>query len=137
MPDTDYRLPTSVRPTHYELAIKTDLAASPPAFTGEVTITLEVVEDTAAVVFHVHSSLSITHLAISAGVVHEVPLSAVSKDEDKERVSIDLASLGAGGGLKKGQESKLFVRWEGELNGNMMGYYRSNSDPDKSGKRLM
>lgn len=135
MADFDYRLSTAVQPTHYELAIRTDLAASPPRFAGEVTISLEVLEDTKAVVFHMHPSLTATHLAIQVyGKAHELPLSVLSVDEDKERVSVDVASMG---GLKTAGEAQLFVRWEGELNGNMMGYYRSNSDPDESGKRLM
>jgi hypothetical protein len=128
---TDYRLPTSVRPTHYELAVRTDLAASPPRFEAEVTISLEVLEDTPTVVFHMHPSLSVTHLALHAGVTQELPVFSLSTDEEKERATVSLAQP-----LKKG-EAKLFVRYEAELNGNMMGYYRSNSDPDANGKRLV
>lgn len=127
---TDYRLPTSVRPTHYELAVRTDLAALPPRFEAEVTISLDVLEHTTAVVFHMHPSLSVTHLALNAGETQELPVSALSVDKDKERATIVLSEP-----LKKGA-AKLFVRYEAELNGNMMGYYRSNSDPDKDGNRL-
>ncbi|GMK57699.1 hypothetical protein CspeluHIS016_0405330 [Cutaneotrichosporon spelunceum] len=128
---TDYRLPTSVRPTHYELAVRTDLAASPPSFEAEVAISLEVLEDTPSVVFHMHPSLAVTHLALNAGVTHELPISALSTDADTERATVTLADP-----LKTGS-AKLFIRYGAELNGNMMGYYRSNSDPDENGKRLV
>lgn len=129
-PDSAYRLPTAVRPTHYELAIRTDLASSPPSFSGEVTISLEAVEDTKEVVFHAHPELKVSHVALEGH--GELALSSLSSDEEKERVSVDVASAG---GLKAGDKKKLFIRYEAELNGNMMGYYRSNSDPDESGKR--
>ncbi|BEJ17486.1 hypothetical protein CspHIS471_0608870 [Cutaneotrichosporon sp. HIS471] len=128
---TDYRLPTSVRPTHYELAVRTDLATSPPRFEAEVAITLDVLEDTSNVVFHMHPSLSVTHLALNNGVTQELPTSALSTDAEKERATVALVEP-----LKKGS-AKLFVRYEAELNGNMMGYYRSNSDPDENGNSLV
>ncbi|CAK9784200.1 hypothetical protein CC85DRAFT_324940 [Cutaneotrichosporon oleaginosum] len=126
---SDYRLPTSVRPTHYELAVRTDLAAL--RYEAEVIISLEVLEDTPTIVFHMHPSLSVTHLALNAGSTQELALSALHTDADKERATVKLAEP-----LKKGA-AKLAVRYEAELNGNMMGYYRSNSDPDENGKRLV
>lgn len=62
----EYRLPTNVVPTHYDLAFKTDLASSPPTFAGEALIDLEVKEDSSSLTFNIHESLKITHLAISA-----------------------------------------------------------------------
>lgn len=134
--DSDYRLPTAVQPTHYDLAIKTDLASSPPTFSGEAIISLDVVEDASRIVFHIHPSTKITHLALAAGKESKsLPIGALAVDDDKERATVDISSAG---GLKAGDEAvKLLVRWEGELGGNMSGYYKSNGDLDENGKRPM
>lgn len=128
----DYRLPTNVYPAHYDLAIQTDLAASPPSFSGAARIALNVLEDTSTVVFHLHPSLSVTHLAFGpANAETDLPLSSISVNADNERATVDLSAVG---GPKAGSKASLFIRWEGKL-GSMMGYYRSDGDPDKEGKR--
>lgn len=135
----DYRLPTSVFPTHYELAFKTDLSAKKPYFSGEALIDLDVKENTKKLVFNVHPSVKVTNIAISTleaktqAAVH-IPLKAYSTDEDQERGTVDLSSL-PGGELKSGTKAKLFLRWENELGGNMVGYYLSEAEADDQGKK--
>lgn len=136
---TDYRLPTDVVPTHYELAFKTDLAAAKPYFSGEALIDLDVKNTTKKLVFNVHPSVKVTNIALSvfesktAAAVH-IPLKAYSTDSDQERGTVDLASL-PGGELKAGAKAKLFLRWENELGGNMVGYYLSEAEADENGKK--
>lgn len=134
----DYRLPTTVRPTHYQLAVKTDLAATPASFSAEAIIDLAVDETTSSIVFNLHPSLSVTHIALASGDLEAtaIPTSALSVDAETERATLDLGAVG--GGLTAGVHgAKLFVRWEAELGGNMMGYYKSNGDADEHGNRPM
>lgn len=158
----DYRLPTDVYPKvrhgrscriilcfcssckfslvqHYDVAIKTNLHTSPPTFSGEVLVHLDVKADTSKITFNVHPSLKVSHLAISstelkstAAVV--LPTSALSVNEEQERGVVDLASL-PDGGLKAGASAKLWLRFDGELKGNMVGYYKSEGDADEAGKK--
>lgn len=136
---TEYRLPTDVYPRHYELAFKTDLEASSPTFSGEALISIDVLNDTKALVFNHHDALKVTHLAIASTELKttaavQLPIKAFSLDKEQERGTIDLSSL-PDGGLKAGSKVKLFMRWESDLGRNMVGYYESIGDEDKNGKK--
>lgn len=135
----EYRLPTSVVPTHYELAFKTDLESKPPSFLGEAMIDLDVKEDVKQIVFNLNPDLKVTNIAIrnldqKTSTALSIPLKALSVDKDQERGKIDVSSL-PGGGLSAGSKAKLFLRWEAELGDNMMGYYKSEGDADANGKK--
>jgi len=127
-------------PQHYDLAFKTDLQSSPPSFSGEAMITLDVNTDTSKLVFHLHETLNVTHLAISSSNLKTtsslaLSLTSLSINKDLERGVIDLASL-PGGGLKSGSKgAKVWFRFESELGGSMMGYYKSEGDLDEQGKK--
>jgi aminopeptidase 2 len=142
MSDVDYRLPTNVRPIHYDLALKTDLSSSPPSFGGEALIDLEVTEDSTAITFNIHESLTVTHVAIAAAELKttaavQIPPSAITHDAKQERSVVDLAAM-PGGKLLAGSKVKLFVRWESNLGDNMVGYYISKGDVDEAtGKKPM
>ena len=121
--------------------IKTDLAASPPSYSGELIVTLDVKQDTSAVVFNVSKNLKISHLAITTSDLKStssVTLSEsdLSLDEEKDRGTINLKSL-PGGGLKAGQKDvKIWFRFDSILAGNMVGYYLSEGDKDeKTGEK--
>nr|ODN86532.1 hypothetical protein L203_04234 [Cryptococcus depauperatus CBS 7841] len=117
-----YRLPNSVYPNHYDLAIKTDLLSSPPTFSGE--------------------TLSITDIAISTSDLKTtssvvIPKEVLELDEELEMGTIPLEKI-LGGGLKENQKDvKIFFRFEAELKGAMHGYYRSQGDADENGKKPM
>lgn len=137
----EYRLPTNVYPRHYDLAFKTDLSSNPPTFSGEALISLDVTADSPSITFNLHPSLNVTHIGLQASELKtaatvQIPMSALSIDKDQERGKVDLSSV-PGGALKQGSKAKLFFRWEGELRGNMVGYYKSDGDPDESGKKPM
>lgn len=133
---TDYRLPTDVAPTHYEVAILTDLAQN--KFSGEALIHLDVLKDTSSLVFNIHPDLKVTHLAVKSteaktSAAVNLPVSALSIDKDQEGGTVKLDKLP--GGLKGGDKARLFVRWESELGDNMVGYYRSEAEADENGKK--
>jgi hypothetical protein len=119
---------------HYDLAFKTDLSTSPPTFSGEALIHLDIHESTSTLTFNVHHTLKITHIAITTSELkststHVLDLSKLKIDKDKERGSVDLGEL-PGGWLKEGSKGKIWFRFESELSGNMMGYYKSVGDTD-------
>ncbi|OWZ56597.1 aminopeptidase 2 [Cryptococcus neoformans] len=136
----DYRLPTSVYPNHYDIVIKTDLLSSPPTFSGEALITLDVNSSTSELVFHLNKELSITNIAISTSDLKTtsslvIPKEELKLDEEKERATISLDKL-PGGGLKEGtKDVKVFFKFESELHASMFGYYRSEGDADENGKK--
>ncbi|WRT67329.1 uncharacterized protein IL334_004299 [Kwoniella shivajii] len=135
-----HRLPTNVYPSLYEIAVKTDLIASPPTFSGEAFIHIDINEDSPSISFHLHDTLTVTHLAISSSDLKTtsnltLPLSSLKHNKENDVATLDLSSL-PGGGLKQGQKStKLFVRFEAELKSAMHGYYRSEGDSDENGKK--
>ena len=62
---SDHRLPTAVRPTHYDLVLEPDLVAA--TFTGAVDIDAEVVEPTSRLVLNV-AELDITEASVTVGL---------------------------------------------------------------------
>ncbi len=64
-----------------------------------------------------------------------LPLSALKVNDDQERGVVDVSSLPRGG-LKAGSKGvKAWFRFEAELGGSMMGYYKSEGDADENGKK--
>ncbi|CAE7223560.1 unnamed protein product [Rhizoctonia solani] len=120
----EYRLPTNVRPTHYDLTIQTDLEAL--TFKGYISIELDVLEDTSIVTFNslnlvLHEdSLTVTSDALKTEHTQTVKLLGV--DTKKERASVQLSTP-----LPKGSKSKLRIGYEAKLTGSMKGYYYSST----------
>ncbi|ORX33751.1 leucyl aminopeptidase [Kockovaella imperatae] len=137
----EYRLPTDVYPEHYELVVKTDLAANPPSYSGELIVTLDVKKDTSSLVFNMSKSLNITHTAITTSDLKSSSSVVLSEsdltyNEKNDRGTLNLSSL-PGGGLKAGQKDvKVWFRFDSVLAGNMVGYYLSEGDKDeKTGEK--
>ncbi|KAF8590749.1 leucyl aminopeptidase [Ramaria rubella] len=115
-----YRLPLDVKPTHYNITIKTDLDKL--EYQGIITIDLEVLENTSSVTFNA------SHLAI-----HEVVLySEALKTEQVETANLSLddkaerATVQSSNPLAKGSKVQLRMRFGAKLTGDMMGYYYSS-----------
>lgn len=108
-------------------------------FAGEALIDLSTRSSTSSLTFHLAKNVIITHIALHTAELKStsslsLPLDSLSFDEDKERVTVDLKQV-PGEGLKAGSEVKLWVRFESELTGSMLGYYRSEGDADDNGKK--
>ncbi|CUA72325.1 hypothetical protein RSOLAG22IIIB_00991 [Rhizoctonia solani] len=122
--DAEYRLPTNVRPTHYDLTIQTDLEAL--TFKGFVIVDLDMLEETSKITFNsseliVHEDgLTITSDALKTEQTQSVKLTGV--DQKSERASVQLPTA-----LPKGSKAKLRVGYEGKLTGSMLGYYYSSA----------
>ncbi|CAE6469567.1 unnamed protein product, partial [Rhizoctonia solani] len=121
---SEYRLPTNVRPTHYDLTIQTDLEGL--VFKGCGIIDLDVLEETSDITFNssnlvLHEdSLSITSDALKTEHTQTVKLANI--DIAKERASLKLPTP-----LPKGSKAKLRIGYEAKLTGSMKGYYSSSA----------
>jgi len=126
---------------HYDLVIKTDLLSSPPTFSGEIMIHLDVHEDVKELVFNLNESLKVTHIAITSNDIktsssQTLDVSALSVDKELERATLDLSGV-PGGVLKQAAKgAKVWMRFEAELGRSMVGYYESEGDLDEqTGKK--
>ncbi|THH32969.1 hypothetical protein EUX98_g1220 [Antrodiella citrinella] len=116
----DYRLPTNVEPTHYDITVRTDLEKL--KFDGFVTVHLNVKEDTSKVVFNT-TQLELGDLTVSSPAFEQPevhPSSELTIDDTQERAVLALSST-----LPAGSKAQLKVSFAGELTGSMMGYYRA------------
>jgi puromycin-sensitive aminopeptidase len=108
--ENPYRLPRTVIPGRYDMVLEPDLGSF--SFTGRVTIAVDVVETTREVV------LNAADLEISAATVGGRP-AQVALDDTTERMTLTLdADLEPG-------PSTVEVRFSGELNDKLRGFYRS------------
>lgn len=139
VPDA-YRLPEEVQPTHYDLIFKTDLETL--TFDGEGYIHLNVLEDTKSITLNFNPSIKLTHLVLhhpSLPTPYKYDTSSTSSassllsiESKQERLIISLPeSLSS---IKAGDKNvKLRMAWTSELNGSMLGYYRSSWKPEGQG----
>ncbi len=125
--------PFPVVPTHYDLVFKTDLESL--TFAGEGRVALNVRDKTRSITLNYNPSMTLTHLSLSSASLsspHVFDLSAkdtVSIDEKDERLVIKLPES-----LRAGEKDvSLRMAWTSELNGSMLGYYRSSWHPEGPG----
>ncbi|THH28050.1 hypothetical protein EUX98_g6135 [Antrodiella citrinella] len=116
----EYRLPTNVQPTHYDITVRTDLEKL--TFDGFVTVHLHVNEDTSNIVFNT-AHLELGELTLFSPALQRPEVRSASEltiDETQERASLHLSST-----LPGGSKAQLKVSFVGELSDSMMGYYRA------------
>ncbi|KAG8927425.1 Aminopeptidase 2 mitochondrial [Tulasnella sp. 418] len=121
----EFRLPTNVRPTHYDLTFKTDLEAL--TFQGYGIISLDVNEDTDEIQFNA-SGLNIDKASIQSEALKTEQTQESTEsinDKDNERVKVKFATA-----LPKGSKAKLHISWDGKLTDGMTGYYYSCTEID-------
>ncbi|KAG8887646.1 Aminopeptidase 2 mitochondrial [Tulasnella sp. 332] len=116
MPD-EFRLPTNVKPTHYDLIFKTDLDNM--TFQGHGTIDIDVVEDTEEIVLNASPDLAIKDVKVFSEALKTEQTQGsteLKQDQEKERITAKFATP-----LPKGSKAKLQLGWEGKLGDNMTG----------------
>ncbi|KAI0789033.1 hypothetical protein BC629DRAFT_1582206 [Irpex lacteus] len=118
-PAADFRLPTDVKPKHYDVTVRTDLEKL--TFDGYVITHLEVLKETSKIVFN-SSKLTLGHARLSSVALQEeltIPANAFEVDEAAERITIQLPVP-----LSAGAQLVLQVDFSGEVSSSTMGYYR-------------
>ncbi|KDN42604.1 putative AAP1-alanine/arginine aminopeptidase [Tilletiaria anomala UBC 951] len=115
-----HRLPTAVTPEHYDIIIKSDLEAL--TFTGLVTITLNIEEETDVITLNVGPKLTLSkaHITSSALKTDSKTVAVLEHDKEHERA---VARLGQK--LPKGSQATISIAYGSEIDNSMMGYYRS------------
>jgi aminopeptidase 2 len=131
----NYRLPTDVRPTHYDLTIRTDLEKE--KFAGFVKIecarchlyyipcspvaSLEIVNATKVITFNAVFELSLRQatLVIASSNVELQPV-GTKVELDTQRTSLIFADE-----LPAGTKATLRIGYDGTLTDSMTGYYKS------------
>ncbi|PPQ98196.1 hypothetical protein CVT26_003242 [Gymnopilus dilepis] len=114
-----YRLPVNVKPTHYDLTIKTDLDKL--HFKGLVKVDLDVQHDTSVITFN-SADLELASAFIYSDVVkEEQALTYSGFDQAQQRTTYSLPQT-----LPAGSKAQLKLNFSGALSGSMMGYYKSS-----------
>ncbi|KAJ7468068.1 leucyl aminopeptidase [Mycena latifolia] len=125
--DSEYRLPTDVKPTHYDLTLLTDLEGL--NFVGTVEIDLAVRTTTSRIVLNV-AELELRNISLSLeGGETFIPISEAT-DKLSERLTLIFPAA-----LAAGSTARLFVAFAGALTGSMVGYYRSLTTGPDEGKK--
>ncbi|TFK50212.1 hypothetical protein OE88DRAFT_1736470 [Heliocybe sulcata] len=123
----DYRLPTNIKPKHYDLTIRTDLEKH--TFDGFVTVDLDVLKETSTIVLNT-SQLKLGEASVySDALKTEQIQSSTDVNTKTERATITFGSA-----LPIGSKAKLRIGFTGELDTSMAGYYRSKWTEDGKAK---
>ncbi|EIN08063.1 hypothetical protein PUNSTDRAFT_126849 [Punctularia strigosozonata HHB-11173 SS5] len=119
----DFRLPTAVRPSHYDVTIRTDLEKL--TFDGFVKINLDVKAETSTLVFN-SSDLNLGNITLQSDALHTAQTeSSRSFEKEQERMHVHFATS-----LPAGSKAQLQIAFDGKLTGSMMGYYYSTYEQD-------
>jgi puromycin-sensitive aminopeptidase len=120
-----YRLPTSVVPSHYEIALEPDLREG--SFEGRARIRLDVREPVSEIVLNA-KALELREATASGTDGRSVPIGRISMDAASERATFSIETTLDPGLIE------LEVAFTGVLNDKLAGFYRSTF-VDREGRR--
>jgi len=124
VPDTDqYRLPRTVTPVRYDIALSPDLARA--SFTGEVRIEVEIHEPVDEIV------LNALELELAEADLDGTAAAGITLDESTERATISFAEP-----VQPGHRH-LRIAFTGTLNDKLRGFYRSTFTDDDGNERVI
>lgn len=110
-------LPANVVPTHYDLTLEPDLTKF--TFDGTVIVDLDVAEDSNSISLHtLELDIHSTKVSSDGKVISESP--QISYDEKTQVSKIDFSDV-----IPKGSKAQLEIKFTGQLNDKMAGFYRS------------
>jgi len=116
LPASAQRLPTSVTPSHYDLAFVVDLPGE--RFEGTETIRVQVAEPTRTVVLN---AFEIQFREVTIGVGGAAQVAKVTLDEGAQTATFTVPNV-----LPKGA-TEIHVRYSGTLNSQLRGFYISKT----------
>jgi len=117
LPAFAQRLPTTVVPSHYEIAVAIDLAAA--AFTGDETIHVRLTAPSDAIVLNA-AEIAFNEVTVTAG--GRTQTATVKLDDAKEQAALTVPSrLPAG-------EATIHIKYTGRLNDDLRGLYLSKAN---------
>ncbi|KAJ6558177.1 peptidase family M1-domain-containing protein [Mycena capillaripes] len=119
-----HRLPTNVKPSHYDLIVWTNLKSL--EFGGLVSIDLDVLEETSVIIINCSDDLDVGNVFIHCAGLHAKQLQSVEIAE-KGLGRLTLNFLVA---LPAGSKAQLKIPFNAKLRGTMTGYYKSGWQKD-------
>ncbi|KAF2480971.1 peptidase family M1-domain-containing protein [Neohortaea acidophila] len=122
-------LPKNVKPLHYDLVLEPDLEKF--TFDGQVTIDLDVVEDTTSITLNA-LEVEIHESKITSGSETIHASGKPTYDEDGQTAKIDFAQK-----IPAGSKVKLHQKFTGSLNDKMAGFYRSKYKDEKGQEKYL
>lgn len=143
-PASEFRLPTDVKPVHYDVTIRTDLEkltfdgfvkveyvylAPPSCAQVSCCHSLDVKKETSSIVFN-NSSLTLGAVSVhSDSLKEELAISSRDYNATSERTTLNFSKP-----LAAGSKVQLQAAFDGPLTGSMAGYYRSSYEVDGAKK---
>lgn len=118
MSNDEYRLPTAVSPTHYNLSIRTDLEAL--KFNGAVDVDLLILEETRRIVLNA-ADLELGNVSILLDNAQTLVPVTQSLDKLNERATFVFPAT-----LPAGSRGLLRISFAGSIDDNMVGYFKSS-----------
>ncbi|KAF8198244.1 leucyl aminopeptidase [Mycena galopus ATCC 62051] len=115
-----YRLPTNVKPLHYDLTFWTDLESL--EFGGFVTVDLDILEEASAIVLNCSDDLKLDDASVRCAALDADQLRSVAISTDKElkRATLNLITA-----LPAGSKVQVKISYSAKLRDSMNGYYKS------------
>ncbi|KAI0695406.1 peptidase family M1-domain-containing protein [Cerioporus squamosus] len=119
----DYRLPTDVKPVHYNVTVWTDLANS--TFEGVVHIDVHVNKETSTLVLNT-ANLELGDVSLQSDALGSVQSAASTRfDDANERGIFSFEKA-----LPAASNARLSLSFKGPLTADLLGYYRSTGGKD-------
>ena len=113
----EWKLPSNVRPTLYTLSLEPDLDSF--TFSGSETIAIQVDEPTPAIQMN-SAEIEVQSVSLMLPNGSERQPEAVSFDEEKETLTLEFVEPVPAG------SAELAIKFTGELNDKLRGFYRSS-----------
>ncbi|KAJ7860510.1 leucyl aminopeptidase [Mycena leptocephala] len=116
-----YRLPTNVKPSHYDLTLWTDLESL--EFGGFVTVDLDILQETSTIVLNCSDDLKLGTSSVycaSLDVDQKLQSAQIVADKELQRVTLNFLAA-----LPAGSKAQVKIYYSAMLRGSMNGYYKS------------
>ncbi|CRK41705.1 hypothetical protein BN1708_008534 [Verticillium longisporum] len=111
-------LPTNIVPRHYDVTLEPNFETF--RFDGLVKIDVDFAEDSSSITLHA-LDIDIKHAAVVLdGQATTLSGADISHNEDRQTSTFDLKKT-----VSKGTKGQIEIKFEGELNDKMAGFYRS------------
>ncbi|XP_063990680.1 putative aminopeptidase-2 isoform X2 [Diachasmimorpha longicaudata] len=127
----DYRLPTTIVPTNYNLSIQPYFEERDFTFDGEVQITMNVQRSTSIIVLHTNE-LNVNDVKVYGGPGEIREYYVTKWNSVTHKFTIYLKTT-----CRAGSSLRMSMKYSGVLNDNMVGFYRSSYRDNLGNKRWL
>ncbi|KAL1453598.1 hypothetical protein WDU94_009928, partial [Cyamophila willieti] len=122
---SDYRLPQTLTPVHYDLSIFTDVKEPDFKYNGKVIITVTCIKDTPDLVLHMNKNLTINYEDVTCNSGNATVNGTKAKSHKYDE-KLQMLTFTFDKPFAAKQEYRVELSFEGNLNDDMKGFYRSS-----------